>query len=140
MFILFRYKKNGLPSGLIKLHEFLLEDTISYFEKSKPIRKRVREARKTIKQAFRFAKKKKVYPSSKIDRAFELIEELQEELNYTHQAIEKSAAEMEKLIVHIKGERVTAVYSLISDARDHFRQKKIEKRYGTSQASAKAAG
>ena len=68
MSILFRYKKNGLPSGLIKLHEFLLEDIIQYFEKGKTIKKRVKEARKTVKQALRFAKRKKLYPVSKTDK------------------------------------------------------------------------
>ena len=33
MMSLTRYKRNGLPRGLIKVHEFLLEDMVAYFEK-----------------------------------------------------------------------------------------------------------
>ncbi len=127
MFLLFRYKKDGLSLGLIKLHEFLLEDVIHYFEKGKTIKKRVKEARKTVKQALRFAKKKKVYPSNKTERALELMEELQEELNYTHQVISESAAELESVIVQIKEERVGHVFSLISTAREHFQKNELEK-------------
>lgn len=126
MFLLHRYKKKGLPSGLIKLHEFLLEDIIHYFEKGKKIKKRVKEARKTVKQALRFAKRKKLYPVSKTDRALELMEELQEELNYTHQVMKESAAELEGLIVQIKNEKVGNVYSLINDAREYFKKNKLE--------------
>ena len=127
MFTLFRYKKNGLPSGLIKLHEFLLEDIVLYFERGKFIRKRIKEARKTIKQALRFAKKKKIYPSKKTELAFELMEELREEVDYTHQVLQKAAIEMESMIIQIKEERVVNISSLIKTARDHFREKELEK-------------
>jgi hypothetical protein len=126
MFLLYRYKKNGLPSGLIKLHEFLLEDIIQYFEKEKTIRKRVKEARKTVKKALRFSKKKKIYPSSKTDRAVELMAELREEVDYTHQVLTKSAAEMEALINQIMKERVEDVSSLIDNARIHFRKSELD--------------
>jgi len=127
MFLLNGYKRNGLPSGLIKLHEFLLEDIIQYFEKGKTVKKRVKGARKAVKQALRFAKKKKVYPSDKTDRAIELMEALEEEVEYTHQVLKNSAAEMEGLIIQIKEERVGNVSSLISTARKHFRKKELEK-------------
>lgn len=127
MFWLFRYKKNGLPSGLIKLHEFLLEDIISYFERGKFIRKRVKEARKTIKQALRFAKKKKISPSEKINLAIELMEELFKEVDYTHQVLKEAAIEMESMINQIKEERVMNISSLINTAREHFREKELEK-------------
>jgi hypothetical protein len=127
MFLLYRYKKNGLPSGLIKLHEFLLEDIILYFERDKFIRKRVKKARKTIKQALRFAKKKKVYPSKKTDLALELMEELLEEVDYTHQVLKKAAIEMESMIIQIREERVVNISSLIHTAREHFREKELEK-------------
>jgi len=126
MFWLYRYKKNGLASGLVKIHEFLLEDIIQYFEKGKSIKKRVKEARKTVKKAIRFGKKKKVYPNDKTDRALELMEELQQELNYTHQVINESAAELDNLILQIKEERVASVYALISSAREHFRKNELE--------------
>jgi hypothetical protein len=127
MFLLFRYKKNGLPSGLIKIHEFLLEDIILYFERSKFIRKRVKEARKAIKQSLKFAKKKKISPSIKINRAVELMEELFEEVEYTHQVLKEAAIEMESLINQIKEERVMNISSLINTAHEHFREKELEK-------------
>ena len=127
MFSLYRYKKNGLPYGLIKLHEFLLEDIILYFEKGKFIRKRVKEVRKTIKQALRFAKKKKIYPSKKTDRALELMEELLEEVDYTHQVLKETAIEMESMITQIKEERIEKISSLINTVREHFREKELEK-------------
>jgi len=130
MFSLFRYKKNGLPSGLIKLHEFILEDTIHYFEKNRAIKKKVKEVHKTVKQAFRFAKKKKVYPSSKTDHAMALLEALREEVDDTHQVLQKSAAEMEALILQIKEERVERVSVLIDTARMHFRKNELEKGMG----------
>ena len=130
MLFFFRYRKNGLPSGLIKIHEFLLEDIVLYFEKGKTIKKRVKAARKAVKQALRFAKRKKVYPSDKTERAVELMEALQEEVEYTHQVLKKSAAEMEALIIHIKEEKVGRVSTLINTARKHFRKNELEKGMG----------
>lgn len=127
MFLLYRYKKNGLPYGLIKLHEFLLEDIIVCFEKGKFTRKRVKEARKAVKQALRFAKKKKIYPSIKTDRANELLEELLDEVEYTHQVLKETAIEMESMITLIKEERVGNISSLINTARERFRNKELEK-------------
>jgi len=37
MFWRYRYKKKGLASGLVKIHEFLLEDIIHYFEKGNAV-------------------------------------------------------------------------------------------------------
>jgi hypothetical protein len=127
MFLLFRYKRKGLPYGLIKLHEFLLEDIISYFESGKFTRKRVKEARKALKESLRFAKKKKSYPSKKTNLFLELMEELLEEVDYTHQVLKKAAVEMESMINLIREERVLKISSLIKTAREHFRDKKLEK-------------
>ena len=140
MFLLKRYKKDGLPSGLIKVHEFLLEDVISYFEKNRAIKKRVKEARKVVKQALRFGKKKKVYPSNKTDRAVELMAELEEEVEYTHQVLKRSAAEMEALIIHIKEEKVGRVSTLISTARKYFRKNELEKGMGLLDEAQKQLG
>jgi len=126
MFLLYRYKKNGLPYGLIKLHEFLLEDIILYFEKGQFIKKRVKEARKNVKQALRFAKRKKIYPSIKTERAHELTEEVLEEIEYTHQVLKETAAVMESMITLIKEERVGNIPSLINTARDRFRDNKFD--------------
>jgi hypothetical protein len=127
MFLLYRYKKRGLQSGLIKLHEFLLEDIITYFEKGKFVRKKVKEARKTIKQALRFAKKEKVSPGKKIKEAIELMDELLEEVDNTHQVLKEAAIEMESMINQIKEERVGNISSLINTASEHFREKELEK-------------
>ena len=127
MFSLFRYKKNGLPSGLIKLHEFLLEDIILYFERGKFVRKRVKEARKAIKQALRFAKKKKIYPSQKTTLAYTLMEELYEEVDDTHQVLKEAAIEMERMITQIEEERVINIANIIDAAREYFLEKEFEK-------------
>jgi len=127
MFLLYRYKKYGLAYGLIKLHEYLLEDIIVYFEKGKFTRKRIKEARKAVKQALRFAKRKKIYPSVKTDLANELLKELLEEIEITHQVLKETAAEMERMITLIKEERVGNVPSLINTAREHFRNNELEK-------------
>jgi hypothetical protein len=127
MFLLYRYKKYGLPYGLIKLHEFLLEDIIVYFEKGKFARNRIKEARKAVKQALRFAKRKKIYPSVKTDRANELLGELLEEIEVTHQVLKETAAEMESMINLIKEERVGNIPSLINTAREYFRNNELEK-------------
>lgn len=126
MFFLFQYKKNGLSYGLIKLHEFLCEDIISYFEKGKPTRKRVKEIHKAIKQALRFAKKKKVYPSVTTNRAVELMEELYDELEGTQKVIKEAAIEMENMINEIKEERVLSIHSLVIEAQEYFKEKEID--------------
>jgi len=127
MFSLYRYKKNGLPYGLIRLHEFLLEDIISYFERGKFIRKRVKEARKKVKQAVRFAKKKKIYPSQKTNQALELMEELLEEVRYTRQVLKKSAIEMERVLSEINDVGFINISALIMTARENFKEKKLER-------------
>ena len=58
MISFFRYQRNGLPYGLITVHEFLVRDIFSYFEKSRFVRKKTRNARKAINAALRFARKK----------------------------------------------------------------------------------
>ena len=127
MLSLYRYKKNGLPSGLIKLHEFLLEDIILYFERGKFVRKRVKEARKTIKHALRFAKKKKIYPSTKTNQALDLMEELLEEVRYTRRVLKQSAIEMERVLSKINDESFISISALIMTARDMFKEKKLER-------------
>jgi hypothetical protein len=127
MFSLYRYKKKGLPYGLIKLHEFLLEDIISYFERGKFIRKRVKDARKTVKQALRFAKKKKIYPSQKTNQALELMEELLTEVRYTRQVLKRSTIEMERMLSEISDERFINISALIMTAREKFQEKELER-------------
>jgi hypothetical protein len=121
------YKRNGFPYGLIRLHEFLLRDMIAYFEQGKVARKKIRNARKAVKQALKMAKKKKINPSLKINLARQVLEELLEETEYTRKVIRAAAEEMDNAIQRIEEERVGEVLSLIDRAHEHFRNKEIEK-------------
>jgi hypothetical protein len=127
MLSLSRYKKKGLPEGLIRLHEFLLEDMIVYFEKGKLTRKKTREARKAVKQALKLARKKKINPGVRINQAREFIEELREEVEYTRKVLRATAEEMENALRHIEEERIEEALTLIDRARERFRGKEIEK-------------
>jgi hypothetical protein len=127
MLSLSRYKKKGLPDGLIRLHEFLVEDMIVYFEKGKLARKKTKEARKAVKQALKLAKKKKINPGVKINQAKEIIEELREEVAYTRKVLRATAEEMENALRHIEEERIEEALALIERARERFRDKEIEK-------------
>ncbi|MBW2029705.1 MAG: hypothetical protein JRJ31_11595 [Deltaproteobacteria bacterium] len=127
MFSLYGYRKKGLPYGLIKLHESLLEDTIAYFEKGKTARRKIKEARKAVKQALKLARKKKINPGIKIGRAREVLLELLEEVEYTRKVLRAAAEQMENAIDRIRDERVGEVLALIDDARECFREKEIGK-------------
>jgi hypothetical protein len=127
MLSLSRYKKDGLPDGLIRLHEFLVEDMIVYFEKGKLTRKKMKEARKAVKQALKLAKKKKINPGVKINQAKEIIEELREEVEYTRKVLRATAEEMENALQQIEDERIEETLALIDLARERFRGKEIEK-------------
>jgi hypothetical protein len=121
------YKRNGLPYGLIKLHEFLLRDIIAYFEEGKVARKKIKDARKAVKQALKMAKKKKINPSLKINLARQILEELLQELDYTRKVLRAAAEEMDSAIRHIEEERVGEVLSLVDRAHEHFRNKEMER-------------
>jgi hypothetical protein len=127
MISLVGYKRKGLHLGLIKLHEFLVEDMIAYFEKGKLTRKKMKEARKAFKQAIKVAKKKKINPGIKINLAREAIEELRQEIEYTRKVVQATAGEMENAIRQIEEERIKEVLSQVILAREHFRNKEIEK-------------
>lgn len=126
MFFLYGYKKNGLPYGLVRLHQFLVRDIISYFEKGESTKTRIKEIRKSIKQAIRFARKKNVYPSLKTNKAVEQMEEIYNELEVTQKVIKEAAAEMDKLIEEIKQERVLDLHSIVTEAQEYFKEKRIE--------------
>jgi hypothetical protein len=127
MLSLSRYRKKGLPEGLIRLHEFLLEDMIVYFEKDKLTRKKTKEARKAVKQALKLARKKKINPGVKINQAREFIEGLRQEVEYTRKALRATAEEMENALRHIEEERIGEGLALIDLARERFRGKELEK-------------
>jgi hypothetical protein len=120
-------KRNGFPSGLIQLHERVMQDMIVYFEKGKVVRKKTKEARKAVKQALKVAKKKKINPGVKINQAREALDGLLEEVEYTRKVLRATAYEMDEAIKRIEEERVGEVLALIDRARERFRDKEIEK-------------
>jgi hypothetical protein len=119
--------RKGLPFGLIRLHERVMQDMIAYFEKGKVARKQTKEARKAVKEALKVAKKKKINPGVKINRAREALDELLEEVEYTRKVIRATADEMDEAIKRIEEERVREAITLMDRARDRFRNKDIEK-------------
>lgn len=126
MFFLYGYKKNGLPYGLVRIHQFLQRDIISYFERGDSTKKRIKQIGKLLKQAVKFAKKKNVYPSMKTNRAVELMEEIYDELEVTQKVLKEASAEMDKLIEEIKQERVLDIHTVVTDAQEYFKEKRID--------------
>jgi hypothetical protein len=126
MLTLFRYKRNGLPCGLISVHEFLVQDIFNYFEKGRFVRKRVRKAGKSIRSAMRFARKKKTFPSKKTAEVLNALEQIRDEIEYTHQAIRTAYEESEKIIKLIRQEKVDDIIPRIEDARERFKKHDIE--------------
>lgn len=126
MFSLFRYKKNGLPYGLITIHEFAVQDIFRYFEKGRLVRRKTRKARKAINAALRFARKKKTYPSNKTADALDALGQIQDELEYTHKAIIAAFKEAETIIEMINQERVGEIIPLVEKAREQFKNHDIE--------------
>ena len=126
MFFLYRYKNNGLPHGLIRLHEFLIKDIIEYFERGKYAKKRIKKAKKGVVKAIRLAKRKKIYPSVKISQAIEMIKEVLEEIDYTHRAIKETANEMDRAMILIRQETVGNILPLLNTARRQFRDNEFE--------------
>lgn len=124
---LFRYKKDGLPLGLIRVHEVIIRDTVHHFEKGKDIRARIKQARKAVKKALRVAKKKKINPGVKIGMALEEFEQIREELEYTRKSLTASYSELFDALERIQQERIEVPLSLIQKARELFREKHIER-------------
>ncbi|MFC1838957.1 hypothetical protein ACFL1N_05200, partial [Thermodesulfobacteriota bacterium] len=85
------------------------------------------ETRKAIKRAIKFGKKKKVLTSEQTDPIIGNIEELFGELEITHRVLKETANEMESLISQIRNERVMNVSLLVDEAKESFRDRKIEK-------------
>ena len=126
MFSFFRYQRNGLPYGLISIHEFLVRDIFRYFEKSRFTRKKTRNARKAINAALRFAKKKKTFPSKKTAEALDALGQMQDELEYTHKVILTAFEEAETIIKMISQEKVGETIPLVENARDRFKNHDLE--------------
>jgi hypothetical protein len=120
MFSLFRYKKNGLPYGIIAIHEFLVQDIFRYFETGRLVKKNVRRARKSIKAALRFARRKKTYPSTKTVEILYALEQIDDELEYTQKAIQTAFEEAQNVIKKIRQEKVGEIILLVENAKQKF--------------------
>jgi len=124
---LFRYKKDGLPLGLIRVHDVLIRDTVDHFEKGKDVRTRIKQARKAVKKALRFAKKKNINPGLKIGVAREEFEQIREELEYTRKSLLTTYSRLHDALERIQQERIEEPLSLIENAHELFREKQIER-------------
>ena len=124
---LFRYKKDGLPLGLIRVHEVIIRDIVDHFEKGKDIRARIKQARKAVKKALRFAKKENINPGLKIGMALEEFEQIREELEYTRKSLIATYSKLFDALERIQQERIEKPLSLIENAHELFREKQIEK-------------
>lgn len=133
----FRYKRDGLPLGLIKIHDVILKVTVDYFEKGKDIRKGIKQARKAVKKALRVAKKKKINPGLKIGLAREALEEVRKELEYTRKSIGATYSNLDDALDRIQQERLEKPIALIEKAHELFRDKQIEKGIQMLQKSQK---
>jgi hypothetical protein len=120
------FKKNGLPYDVITCHEGLAQEIFNYFEKSRFVRKKVRHARKAVKSAIQFARKKQTYPSKKTDDALNALGHILDEIEYTHKAILTAFEEAENIVKMIKQEKIGAVMPLIEKARAQFKDHDIE--------------
>ena len=127
MFFLFRYNKDGIPSGLIKFHDLLVEDTVKYFEKGKQIRKVIREARKAHNKALKIAKKKKRNPGVMNETALSVLKGLSGEIEYIRRALRATHDNMEKALKQIEQERIQEPITLIENARELFIKNDFEK-------------
>ncbi len=126
MFSFLRYRRNGLPYGLITIHESLVQDIFRYFENGRFIRKNTRKARKSINAALRFARKKKTFPSNKTADALDALGQMQDELEYTNKAILTAYEEAEAVIKLISQEKIGEVIPLVENARQQFKSHDIE--------------
>ena len=126
MLTLLRYKKNGLPYGLITIHDFLARDIFSYFETGRFVKKQARQARKSLKAALRFAKKKQTYPSKKTTELLDALKQIDDELTYTHKAIRKAFEEAETIIKMIRREKVGDIIPLVEKAREQFQDHDLQ--------------
>ena len=126
MFKLFRYKKNGLPFGLLTVHEILVDDIFSYFETGRFVKQQIRNARRSLKGALRFAKKKKTYPSSKTTELLDALTHIDDELAYTQTAIRTAFEEADNIIATIRQEKTGDVIPLVENARERFQRRDLE--------------
>jgi len=126
MFSFFRFKKNGLPYDLIAAHELAAKDIFSYFEKGRLVRKNVRRARKSLKGALRFAKKKQTYPSQKTAEAVNALEQIRDEIEYTQKALQTAYEEAQTMVQLISQEKVGEIIPMVEKAKEQFNSRNLE--------------
>lgn len=124
---LFRYKKDGLGLGLIRVHNALLKDMVKHFESGKSVRRKIKRADKAVKKALRVAKKKKINPGLKIAEARGALEDLRDEIKFTRNALSATCKSLYQALDRIQQERIESAFSLIDGAHERFREKEIEK-------------
>jgi hypothetical protein len=127
MFFLFRYNRHGIPQGLIRFHDLLIEDTVAYFEKGKAIRKKIKSAGKAIDKAVKIAGKKKRNPGVMLGTAHKALQGLHSEIEYTRKALKAIEDNMEKALREIEQERIKEPIAFIEKARGCFERKDIGK-------------
>lgn len=123
----FRYKKDGLPLSVIKIHDAILKGAVDYFEKSKDVRNGIKQARKAVRQALKVAKKKNINPGVKIGVAREALEGIHDELKFTRKSIAKTYSHLDEALDRIQNERLMQPLFLIDKAHELFREKQIDK-------------
>ncbi len=121
------YHKDKLPQRIVKFHDDLLKNSISYFETERDFRKGIRKARKSIKKAFKLARKKEINPGVSIKGAQDVLEALREEIQMTRKALLVTSTSLGIALNKIQQERIDQPLSLIEDACESFRNKEIEK-------------
>ena len=126
MFSFLRFRKKDLPFELIAAHELAARGIFSYFEKGRLVRKNVRSARKAIKGALRFAKKKQTFPSKKTTEALNALEQIRDEIEYTQKALRTAYEEAQTIVQLIGQERVGELIPLVTKAREQFNNRDIE--------------
>ncbi|HSO19214.1 MAG TPA: hypothetical protein VLT88_07150, partial [Desulfosarcina sp.] len=90
------------------------------------VKKQVCRARKSLKAALRFARKKQTYPSKKTAELMNALEQIDDELTYTQKAIRTAFAEAETILTMIRREKVGDVIPLVERARRQFQNHDLQ--------------
>ena len=126
MISFFRYQRNGLPYGLITIHEFLVRDIFRYFEKARLFKKKPETPAKPSTPRCDLPGKRDEYPSKKTAEVLDALGQMQDELEYTHKVIVTAFEEAETIINLIKQEKVGEIIPLVEEARARFKNHDIE--------------
>jgi hypothetical protein len=121
------YHREKLPQRIVKFHDDLLKNSIRYFETERDFRKGIRKARKSLKKAFKVARKREINPGVSIKGARDVLEALREEIQMTRKALLVTSTSLGIALNKIQQERIDQPLSLIDDACESFRNKEIEK-------------